>query len=523
MPQRKEPKQNSGRREAVLYARVSSKEQEREGYSILAQLKLLREYAAQQSFEVMREFVDVETAKASGRCEFGKMMSYLSESRDCRIVLAEKTDRLYRNVTDWGQLDELGAELHLPKENFVYSPDSKSAEKFMHGIRVLMAKNFVDNLAEETSKGMRQKASEGLWPSYAPYGYSNAEENGRRVIVPDLKIAPIIAKVFEWFATGEYSLRDVAAMAYDAGLRSRAKGSRVPKSSVHRFLTNPLYYGSFWWDGEFFEGRYRAIVSKELWDRAQVVLDSRSARGRRRRKHRFAFSGLVRCGHCGCLLVGEIKKKKYIYYHCTGAKGNCHGPYVREEALEAALSSFLSPLKLDKETVDWITRALKESQADERRFHDEAITRLQGIYRRLQDRLDGVYVDKLDGTVDEEFFKRMSAQWRAEQNDVTLELGKYERASRSYIETGARILELAERAQELFVTQTPVEKRRLLGFLLSNCTWKNRTLSVEYRQPFDMLAVAATEHQQKKAAGTLPSDLSEIWYPRQDSNLRPSV
>ena len=61
---------------AVLYARVSSKDQEREGYSIPAQLKLLREYARTHDLEIVQEFVDVETAKCTGRKQFGWCVSF---------------------------------------------------------------------------------------------------------------------------------------------------------------------------------------------------------------------------------------------------------------------------------------------------------------------------------------------------------------------------------------------------------------------------------------------------------------
>src|ERR1039458_765814 len=47
----------------------------------------------------------------------------------------------------------------------------------------------------------------------------------------------------------------------------------------------------------------------------------------RKVKHDFAFTSLVHCGHCGCHLVGELKKGRYVYYHCTGNRGKCPEPY----------------------------------------------------------------------------------------------------------------------------------------------------------------------------------------------------
>jgi site-specific DNA recombinase len=95
-----EPAADPARKQAVIYARVSSKEQEKEGFSIPAQLKLLKEYAAANGFAMAQEYVDVETAKQTGRVAFGEMVAYLKAHPSVRVMLVEKTDRLYRNLKD---------------------------------------------------------------------------------------------------------------------------------------------------------------------------------------------------------------------------------------------------------------------------------------------------------------------------------------------------------------------------------------------------------------------------------------
>jgi len=199
---------------AVVYARVSSKEQE-QGYSIPAQQQLLRGYAARMGMAVAQEFVDVESAKTTGRPGFVAMVEYLRQNPSCRVVLAEKTDRLYRNPKDYITMDELGLDIHMVKENEILTKSSRSAQKFMHGIRVLMAKNYIDNLSEEVKKGLHTKASQHLWPSFAPPGYRNTvDEAGKRIIVPDPVLGPMATQLFEWFASGQYSLKSLARKAY---------------------------------------------------------------------------------------------------------------------------------------------------------------------------------------------------------------------------------------------------------------------------------------------------------------------
>src|SRR6516165_12223800 len=243
------------RSQAVIYARVSSKEQEKEGFSIPAQLKLLQEYAAAQGFSVAQEYVDVETAKQTGRAAFGEMVAYLRAHPVVRTLLVEKTDRLYRNLKDWVTVDELEVEIHFSKEGVVLSRESRSSEKFMHGIKVLMAKNYIDNLSEEARKGMQEKAEQGIWPTKCPLGYRNITgPDGKKIIATDPVIAPLVAKLFEWYARGDISLKEAARKGQAAGLAYPKSGAKVPVSTIHTILRNRLYTGWFEWNGKLIQG-----------------------------------------------------------------------------------------------------------------------------------------------------------------------------------------------------------------------------------------------------------------------------
>ena len=197
-------------------------------------------------------------------------------------------------------------------------------------------------------------------------------------------------------------------------------------------------------------------------------------------------------------MVGEIKKQRYIYYHCTGYADKCQGnpascrrKHVREEVLEAQFTELLGRLRFDDEVLEWVRDALHASHADERREHEEAIKRHQAEHKRLQDRINAMYVDKLDGLVDTAFYDKMSNQWREEQNRCQREIDRHQNADKSYMDEGVALLELARNAQRLFAMQEPREKRRLLNFLLSNCSWEDGEVVATFRQPFDMLAETA--------------------------------
>ena len=517
MPTRSSPER--GRNNAVIYARVSSKDQEREGFSIPAQTQLLRGYAANRDLTVLKEFVDVETAKQAGRTGFGEMLTFMRKDKSCRILLVEKTDRLYRNLKDWVTLDGLDLEIHLVKENIVISQDSRSSEKFMHGIKVLMAKNYIDNLSEEARKGMQEKAEQGIWPTKSPLGYRNITgPDGKKIITVDPTIAPLIAKLFEWYARGDISLKEAARKAHAAGLVYPKSGGKVPVSTIHTILRNRLYTGWFEWNGKLIQGKHEALVRVELWERVQGVLDGRFASKAKRGRHDFAFSGLIACQACGCAVVGEIKKQRYVYYHCTGYADKCQGTpascrrkHVREEALEAQFTELLGRLRFDDEVLEWVRDALHASHADERHEHEEAIKRHQAEHKRLQDRINAMYVDKLDGLVDTAFYDRMSNQWRGEQNRCQREIERHQNADKSYKDEGVALLDLARNAQRLFAKQEPREKRRLLNFLLSNCTWEDGEVVAAFRQHFDMLAETAAAAASVEAGERSKSSKNEIW------------
>src|SRR5579875_1781213 len=519
------PAAEPSRRQAVIYARVSSKEQEKEGFSIPAQLKLLKEYAATNGFAIAQEYVDVETAKQTGRAAFGEMVAYVREHPSVRVMLVEKTDRLYRNLKDWVTVDELDVEMHFPKEGVVLSRESRSSEKFMHGIKVLMAKNYIDNLSEEARKGMQEKAEQGIWPTKTPLGYRNVTgPDGKKIIATDPTTAPMIGKLFEWYARGDVSLKEAARKAHAEGLVYPKSGAKVPMSTIHTILRNRLYTGWFEWNGKLIEGRHEALIPMELWERVQGVLDGRFARKAKRGRHDFAFSGLIACAQCGCAIVGEIKKERYVYYHCTGYADKCAGnpascrrKHVREEVLEAQFTDLLGRLRFDDEVLEWVRDALHASHADERREHEEAIERLKAEHKRLQARIDAMYVDKLDGTISDEFFGRMARQWREEQSRCLSDIERHQQAEQSYMDEGVQLLELARNAQRLFAKQEPREKRRLLNFLLSNCTWEDGEVVATFRQPFDLLSETALTASRVEAGETTKTARNGIWLGDLDS------
>ena len=481
---------------AVLYARVSSKDQEKEGYSIPAQLKLLREYATKHGFVIVKEFVDVETAKAAGRKQFGEMLKSLKGSPDCRTVIVEKTDRLYRNFRDFVTLEDLNVEVHLPKEGQIISRDSKSQAKLVHGIQLVIARNFIENLREEVRKGMREKAEQGVYPSHAPFGYRNNKL--QRTIEVDPDKAPILKRMFQLYATGQYSLAKLGKLV------SEEFGIHHPKSYLERILKNPFYVGFFVWEGRTYKGTHPPLVSNEVFEQVQAVF-----RGHNRpkyRKHEFAYSGLLRCAYDDCVVTAELKKGKYAYYHCTGYRGKCELPYFREEELGERLGEVLKKVHIPDQVLGPLQKAMIEDRKCSAEHRQHEMERLEHRLTAVRRRIDQAYIDKLDGKISEDFWFRKMEEWQREEQQILMATQGLEEIEPERVLNSVRILELANKAYSLYVRQNSMERAGLLRTVLSNCHLDAVSVYPTYRKPFDLICGAA------KTGG---------WYARGDSNTRP--
>lgn len=464
-------------RQAVLYARVSSKDQEREGYSIPAQLKLLREYARTHDFQLVREFLDVETAKTTGRKQFGEMVRFFRENPDCRVAIVEKTDRLYRNFRDCVTLEDLEVEIHLPKEGQVISKDAKSQAKLVHGIQVVIARNYIENLREEVRKGMREKAEQGIYPSRPPLGYQNNKLE--HTIEVDSKKAPIARRMFELYASGKYSLgtlRKTLLVEF---------GCALAKGYIDRLLKNPFYKGQFIWEGKLYAGTHTPLVTAELFEQVQAVFRGHNKPKYRRRE--FAFGGLLRCAYDNCMVTAELKKARYIYYHCTGYRGRCELPYFREETLAGRLGQILKDIHIPDAVLAQLEKSLLTDKGREEALRRQQDERLQQRLASVRRRLDQAYLDKLDAKISEEFWTRKSAEWQAEEQQIQLVIQGLERANPDGVLNAVRILELANKAYSLYLSQPPTEKAKLLKVVVSNCAIDVASVYPTYRKPFNMI------------------------------------
>ena len=469
---------------AFAYARVSSKEQEREGYSIPVQLKRVHEYAERHGYQIVEEFVDVETAKEPGRREFSRMVDAARHDSTLGAIICEKVDRLCRNLRDYLTIDELPAKTLFWQQDF---PDN-AAGKLSFGMMVLLAKHYIDNLSDEVKKGMAEKVQEGGFPHQAPLGYRNVREGDRQIIVPDAAKAPMVRRTYELYATRAYSLKTLRKKLRDEGLATTKQDKLISLSQLEWLLKNPFYYGGFRWKGRIWAGSHSPLISRELWDAVQAAFSAHEKPVYR--KHEFAYKGLLICGSCGRHLTAEIKKKRYVYHHCAGDEA-CRKTYIREEQLDDQVRTLLASIAIPEEAKAWLLQGIAKSREEQRVYHQTVVQEIRTEIKEQEVLTDRLYDDRIHRLIAEDFFWQRWDQLEEKRQQLSRDLAKHQHAEGAYVELGSKLIELIAQAPQIFERADPEQRRELVGLLTSNRVLKGKTLEFELRKPFDALVSAA--------------------------------
>lgn len=473
---------------AVIYARVSSREQEETGYSLPAQEKLLEEYAKRNNFEIERIFSVSESA--CGKVErkvFHQMLVFMKRNR-IPVLIVETTDRLTRNFKEVMEIDRWleGNEknqVHLVREATVLHKNARSHEWFIWRMKVATAEFYVRQLSENVKKGQAEKIRQGWLPTKPPLGYKTIGEKGHKIHVIDEKYALLIRKMFKLYASGNYSLKKLVEVMYQEGLRTR-KGNKLVKSRLADLLSNPFYYGAIPWNGQIYQGKHEPIISKELFDRVQTIL--RRKTNPKYRKHFPLFKGLIKCDECEGTITWETHKG-YWYGHCNHYRNCSQKTWVRQEKVEEQILPYLKKLTIKNlRLVEWIKKALKESHRDEIEYHNRCIEELKLRYEKIQKRLSLLYDDKLDGKITSDFYEQKFREYTREKEEIINSIERHSNAQNKYYELGINILELSQKAKEIYQKASQEQKRMLLNLVFSKLTLNEGKLKAFYSKPFEI-------------------------------------
>lgn len=366
-------------KKAVIYCRVSTKEQVYDGNSLTSQQKICKEYALKSGYEISEVFIEQgESAKNADRTQLKRLIEYCTNKRNgVQAVIAYKVDRIARNIDDYRYIRVLlkryGVEIKSTSEYFEDTP----AGRFMENIIANVAQFDNDVRTERSVGGMRDAMREGRYVWVAPFGYSNEKVLGKSTIVPNDQ-AHLVRALFTEVAKNKVSVDEIRRQLFKEGLKTK-QGTMIAKSHLYKLLNNEVYAGWIIKFGERHRGLYEPLVSEELFEQVQRVLKRRSHRGfvYQRENPDFPLRRFV-YHPTGQKITGHWSKgrsKKYAYYRFIGINET----EIKKEVLEDAFLEFLDSHTLDPKHVAYLKQSMKETldMANQKDFKEAEKIRTQ--------------------------------------------------------------------------------------------------------------------------------------------------
>jgi len=499
---------------SVYLCRVSSKEQEQEGYSLSSQEKLLSEYGDRKELIKVKVFSFAESASLKKqRTIFDEMMSYVKR-KGIKIIVCEKTDRFTRNLRDligvyyWLEGDP-GRQLHLVKDGLILHKNSHSQEKFNLDMRVVQAKNYVDNLSEEVKKGQKEKLESGWTPSSPPLGYKAISHDGKIIHVKDEKYASLVTRMLNLYASGNYSVERLADLMYHEGFRSK-KGFRVTTSRVHGYLVNPYYCGKISWMGQIYQGKQDPLIDQDTYDRIRQILTQKCTP--KHSLHSFLFRGLIRCTECSGIITWETHKG-ITYGHCNHYRKCAQTVWVKEFQVGAQLTSALQLLQIKNKRIQgWIYKAILASHEFQFEHHKRVLADL--LFRKDQlSRQLSVLVDmRTSLEIDKDTYNLKRDKYHSEQELLQRSIDKHKKYEDKYVDLGIKFFEISQHARDRYEKLLPDKKRALINLIYSSITLDQGKVSFTYSRAFQILAKAVSATNSSKIADIvkLPKSIFEL-------------
>jgi len=305
------------------------------------------------------------------------------------------------------------------------------------------------------------------------------------IVVPDVERSPLIRKLFERYATGKHSLKDIQNIAKSIGLFSRS-GKVLSVSVIQNILSNPFYYGIFKYNGELYEAKHEPIITKKLFDAVQSVMADKS-KPKKRSEVEYAFRGLLLCAECGCAITSETQKGHH-YYRCTKKREACSQKYVREEALTEEINDVIQKVSLPPSWAENMLAKLEEDREQEAQdgtlFAQNLKTEISAIDEKLEKLLDA----HLDSVISKEEYASKKQKLLNRKIEISEKLSDFEKKGNYWLEP-MRLFILDSKQAEIIASKEnlPV-KRDFLKKIGSNQLLRDRALSVLWQKPWKILA-----------------------------------
>lgn len=484
---------------AVLLRRVSTVMQEKDGNSLQNQLEILTEYCQKKGLTIIKDAELVESSTRGVRKKFLEVIKFCQQQKGGVALVCLKTDRLFRSFTNLPEVYNMcqtgQLEIHLTQENLIINKNSKAGDITLLGLNVVMAQNYVLSLRDNVIYGMDYSVAQGRCMSKAPAGYLNVRTpEGKAAVIIDKERAPIIQKLFNEYATGLYSVKDMMKKCKEWGLVSRFSGKPFDTSTIHRILNNKFYIGEMLYKDQWHKHNYETLIAPALFKTCQDIMHGRKPEEPKHFKTTekpFIFRGLITCGECGCMISSDRKikpsGKEYVYLKCSHFKGNCKNPQVNENIVLQQIEDELKNLSVPQEIMSYLRSDMEKIINQQNKALNLEIKDIRQKYDELQKQIQ--YTDTLLVTqkITPERSNEIVSRLKQEQYELNNKLELLTKADEKFSIAVATILSLGNNAYQIFQSSKVETKREILHLLLSNLKLQDRKISYTLRKPYDYI------------------------------------
>ncbi len=489
----------------ILYTRVSTKDQAEEGYSLEAQVRVLRDYCKAKTWEILSEFEDAgESARSADRPQLQEALSFVKKNKVDYFVV-HKIDRLSRNREDHAfikiELRKHNVQLVSVVEHIDESPEGQLLE----GVMSTMAEFYSKNLARECKKGMIEKLRQGGWPWKAPVGYLNFTfETGEKEVVPDPDKFHQIRAIFELFGTNNYSLDRLAKVMFERGFKN-VKDKPLSPQKMKDIIKRRFYSGMIdhpYLNGLEVQGKHKPLITKALWQTCQTILAMRghsypSICLENQTDRDFLLRGITYCHKCGNKITGEIKKRMYSYYTCIRyRKSNVCKPatYIPSKILDNKLYELISTIQFKPFVVKIIKANLIEVSKELNLTKEGENQSLNAKLVSLKKRRDDLFNLLLDKTIDKDIYNK--------HNDrINLDIVEVERRKKGLgqdylrnIDLISRCIDLMANCRKMYDKFNLTNRKILLQTIFKRIEVNGPDITkIELNQPFEFFVVTSAQ------------------------------
>lgn len=528
-----------------LYARKSSESEDRQVQSIDDQVNRLKKLANERNLDIKRIFTEAKSAKKpSNRPVFDDVVQRI-ENMEADGILCWQINRLSRNPIDSARIQWLlqqGILKSILTIDRQYLPEDNV---LLFNVESGMANQFILDLSKNVRRGIQSKLEKGWRPGMAPVGYLN--ELAEHTLIKDPERFPLIRRCWDLMLTGDYTVPQILEkLNNEWGFRTvkkrRCGGIPLDLSMLYRIFTNPFYYGTIVHKGQEYEGKHEPMITIEEYDRVQFLL-GRNGRPRLR-KHKFAFTGVIKCGECDYFVTAEEKTKlvkstgeihKHRYYHCTHKRRDTKCSQrggVREADLELQIEKELEKYTILPEFRDWALEILNEKNNQEIEDRSKIYETQYKTLVQIQKELDSLTKMRYRDLIDDDTFIRERNLLQKQITQLKSKLRQTEGRAEKWLELTEKTFNFATYARKAFIMGGLETKKEILSALGSNFTLKDGKLSIEANEWLKPIAeqypaleaeyrrLELTKFGSTKAKDEAFASLYAKWQGRRESNPR---